>query len=62
MSAQADRAERNMSVDERGNAQFADKGVNVEESVARDESPDSHQHAPVFDRLDYWFGGRMDLE
>lgn len=40
---------------------FSDKGANVE-TVERDSSYGQNQHAPIYDRLDYWFGGRMDLE
>ncbi|KAL9606160.1 MAG: hypothetical protein Q9179_000673 [Wetmoreana sp. 5 TL-2023] len=61
ISTQVDGTERNMSMGERGNARYADKGAIVEE-VERGESPNRHQQAPVYDRLDYWFGGRMDLE
>lgn len=61
ISAQGDGTERNMSIGERGDAHSPGKGAIVEE-VERGESVNGHQHAPIYDRLDYWFGGRMDLE
>ena len=41
---------------------FASKGASNVEEVERDESPYGDPHGPIYDRLDYWFGGRMNLE
>ena len=41
---------------------FASKGASNVEEVERDQSPYEDPHGPIYDRLDYWFGGRMNLE
>lgn len=61
MSAPADFTGRNSSLGERESTYFTNKDANVEE-VERDPSPYDDHHGPIYDRLDYWFGGRMNLE
>ena len=40
---------------------FAGKSANAEE-IETDEASLDEPHGPIYDRLDYWFGGRMNLE
>lgn len=40
---------------------FSHKGANVE-AVEQGSSGGQTKHTPIYDRLDSWFGGRMDLE
>ena len=54
-------ARRSSSLGERESTHFASKSAKVEE-IEQDTAPYAEYHGPIYDRLDYWFGGRMNLE
>ena len=61
MSAQYDisgGSSTNSGVDHR---HYTGNSVHVE-TLERDSVSDKNIHAPIYDRLDNWFGGRLDLE
>lgn len=60
-STQYSSARKSSSDDDNGRGMFSDKGPNVQ-AIEQENSTEQDQHMPIYDRLDYWFGGRMDLE